>query len=104
MTSTQMKRIRARLNNAARLTAEAYELATQYHATVDLREITARAADDMAATLRALDAMDARFAANAASIVADMRGRAAAKADGRDWQALTHEERIAYINASALDA
>jgi hypothetical protein len=68
MTASQMKRIRSKLDRAAKLTAEAHALSTAGHADYGLREITARAADDMTGTLRQLTMWDERNRANAEAI------------------------------------
>jgi hypothetical protein len=68
MTASQMKRIRTKLARAADLTAEAHELAEAGHADYGLREITARAADDMTSAQRALGMYDDRNRANIEAI------------------------------------
>ena len=75
MTATQMKRIRKRLNDAARLTDEAHEIAREGHADYDLIELTARAADDTRAAIRALEMRDQRMRMNAEAIARDIGER-----------------------------
>jgi hypothetical protein len=72
MTATQMKRIRRKLDQAAALTAAAHDLATAGHADYGLREITARAADDMSSALRQLGMWDDRARMNAEAIARDL--------------------------------
>jgi hypothetical protein len=60
MTTSQMKRIRTKLDRARALTAEAHELAEAGHAEHGLRSITARAADQMDRTQSDLAAWDER--------------------------------------------
>ena len=63
MTTSQMKRIRTKLDRARALTAEAHELAEAghaEHAEHGLRSITARAADQMDRTQSDLAAWDER--------------------------------------------
>lgn len=68
MTSSQSKRIRAKLARAAELTKEAHELARAGHADYGLLEITARAADDLAAAQNNLRGYDDRMRMNAEAI------------------------------------
>lgn len=72
MTTSQMKRVRSKLAQAAKLTAEAHELTIAGHADYGLRELTARAAGDMEAAQRSLDMWDARNRANAEAIARDL--------------------------------
>jgi hypothetical protein len=72
MTATQMKRLRAKLERAASLTAEAHELAVTGYAVPSLRELTARAADDMTAAMRELAMWDQRMEAHAEAIARDL--------------------------------
>lgn len=72
MTATQMKRIRRKLEQAQTLTAEAHDLAVAGHAEYGLREITARAADDMAAAQRNLGMWDDRNRMNAEAIAREL--------------------------------
>lgn len=75
MTSQQNRRIRKRLADAARLTSEAADIAEAGRANYSLREIVARAADDMSAAIRALDMMDARDRMAAESAMRDINDR-----------------------------
>jgi hypothetical protein len=68
MTANQLKRIRTKLAQAAKLTAEAHELALAGHGDYSLRELTAIAADDMTRAGRSLAAWDQRNRMNAESI------------------------------------
>ena len=72
MTATQLKRIRTKLAKAAELTAEAHELARAGHGDYGLRELTARAADDMTNAQRALTMWDERNRMNAEAIARDL--------------------------------
>jgi hypothetical protein len=72
MTATQLKRIRTKLARAEALTHEAHELARAGHSDYAMRELTARAADDMTRAQRALEAWDARLAMSADAIRRDL--------------------------------
>lgn len=74
MTATQIKRIRTKLARAEALASEAHELAIQGHADHQLRELTARAADDMTTARRALTAWDDRNAMHREAILRDLLG------------------------------
>jgi hypothetical protein len=74
VTTNQLKRIRAKLDQAARLAIEANELATDGHAEYELRCITARAADDMDLARRSLKMWESHNAAAAAAIARELEG------------------------------
>lgn len=73
MTASQMKRIRTKLQQAALLTSDAHQLALDGHADYGLKELTARAADDMSAARRALQAWDDRMALHADAIARELK-------------------------------
>jgi hypothetical protein len=75
MTAAQMKRIQAKLERARVLAHEAHELARAGHGDYSLRELTARAADDMTSAQRALQALGIRDAIDAEAIARSLEDR-----------------------------
>jgi hypothetical protein len=103
MTASQMKRIRTKLAQAAALTAEAHDLAVKgggyvagYHS---LREITARAADDMSQCIRNLEAMDIRDRQNAEAIARQLREEAGMSEEEKQQYRRTQMESVTSARA-----
>lgn len=72
MTASQMKRIRAKLEQARVLTAAAHELAVAGRGEYQLREITARVADEADGAILELAKWDERNRQSAAAIAASL--------------------------------